>query len=184
MLSRDEAFNLVTSKVKDDRYVKHMLAVEAIMRSLAERLGEDVELWGLTGLLHDLDFEETKESPNEHGLVSARLLEGRVPREVLEAIKAHNYENTGVEPREVMAKALIAADAVSGLIVACALVMPNKKLNELRVSTIEKKFRSKDFARGVDRNRIMMCEQIGLTLNEFFQLSLEALKRIAERLGL
>ncbi|MCX8204513.1 MAG: HDIG domain-containing protein [Candidatus Nezhaarchaeota archaeon] len=184
MLSRREALSLLMSRVRDERYVKHMLAVEAIMRRMAERMKEDVEAWGLVGLLHDLDFEEAKEAPAEHGLLAAKELEGKVPGEVVEAIKAHNFENTGVEPRSSMAKALVAADAVSGLLVACALVTPSRKLSELKVSTIEKKFRSKDFARGVDRKRILVCEQLGLTLTEFFQLSLEALREVADELGL
>lgn len=184
MLSREEALELVRSRVRDERYVKHMMAVEAIMRRLAERLGGDAEAWGMAGLLHDLDFEETKGEPAKHGLLAAAELEGKVPSEVAEAIRAHNFENTGVEPRSAMAKALIAADAVSGLLVACALVMPNRKLSELKVNTVEKKFRSRDFARGVDRRRVAACEELGLTLTEFFELSLEALRGIAEELGL
>ncbi|RLF11552.1 MAG: phosphohydrolase [Thermoprotei archaeon] len=184
MLSREDALSLVKARVRDERYVKHMLAVEAIMRKLAERLGGDPEPWGLAGLLHDLDFEETKEDPARHGLKAAQELEGKVPSEVVEAIKAHNFENTGVEPRSPMAKALVAADAVSGLLVACALVMPHRKLEEVKVSTVERKFKSKDFARGVDRSRVAMCEQLGLSLSEFFELSLEALKEVAGELGL
>lgn len=184
MLSRGEALELVRSKVRDERYVRHMLAVEAIMRRLAERLGEDVEKWGLAGLLHDIDFEETRADPARHGLLAAAELEGRVPSEVIEAIKAHNFENTGVEPRSPMAKALIAADAASGLLVACALVMPGRRLSELRVETVERKFRSRDFARGVDRRRVAACEELGLTLTEFLHLSLEAMRGVASELGL
>ncbi len=184
MLTRDEALALVKSKVRDERYLKHMLAVEAIMRRLAERLGGDPELWGLVGLLHDIDFEGTKDDPSRHGLVAEEILKGLVPEEALRAIKAHNYEHTGVEPASLMEKALIAADAVSGLLVACALVMPNKKLEEVTVKTVEKKFKSKDFARGVDRGRIERCKELGLTREEFFELSLEALKAVASELGL
>lgn len=184
MLTREEALSLAQAKIRDERYFKHLLAVEAIMKRLAERLGEDPEVWGLAGLLHDIDFEETRGDPSRHGVVAAEMLKDKVPSEVLEAIKAHNFEHTGVEPRSLMDKALIAADAVSGLLVACALVMPNKRLEEVKVSTVEKKYRSRDFARGVDRRRVAMCEQLGLSLSEFFELSLEALKQVAGELGL
>ena len=91
MLSREEALSLVKSRVRDDRYLKHMLAVEAIMEKLAERLGGDPETWGLAGLLHDLDFEETKDDPARHGLKAAQELEGKVPSEVVEAIKRYGW---------------------------------------------------------------------------------------------
>jgi len=184
LLNRREALSLVEAKVRDERWVKHALAVEAIMRGLAERLGGDPELWGLAGLLHDLDFVETRGDPQRHGLVAAELLKGRVPDEVVRAIAAHNYENTGVRPESAMERALIAADAVSGLLVACALVMPSRKLDEVTVRTVERKYRSKDFARGVDRQRIALCEQLGLSLAEFFELSLRALRMVAGELGL
>lgn len=183
-MTREEALSLARAWIRDERYFKHLLAVEAIMRKLAERLGESLEAWGLAGLLHDVDFEVTRDEPSRHGVVAAEVLKGKVPDEVLEAIKAHNFEHTGVEPSSSMAKALIAADAVSGLLVACALVMPSRRLEEVKVSTVEKKYRSRDFARGVDRQRIAMCEQLGLSLSEFFKLSLEALRQVAGELGL
>jgi hypothetical protein len=161
-----------------------MLAVEAIMRKLANNLGEDEDLWGLTGLLHDIDFEETKDYPERHGLKAIELLRGDVPEDVLRAIKAHNHEYTGVEPETTMEKALVASDALSGLLVACALVMPSKKMSEVKIKTIKKKFKDKDFARGADRSRISLCEDIGLTREKFFEIGLEALKGISQQLGL
>lgn len=161
-----------------------MFAVEAIMKSLAEHLGESNELWGLTGLIHDLDFEEVKGDMKRHGIVSAEILEGRVPEDVIHTIKAHNFEYTGVDPVTKMDKALIAADAISGLIIACALVMPSKRLSEVKVKSINKKFRESSFARGVDRNRIMFYEDLGIERDTFFQLALEALQSIHKKLGL
>ncbi|RLI09873.1 phosphohydrolase [Candidatus Bathyarchaeota archaeon] len=153
------------------------------MRALARELGEDEELWGLTGLLHDLDYEETKGDFSRHGLRSAELLEGKLPQEALHAIMAHN-DLTGVKPEGKLDLALRAADALSGLIVATALVMPNKKLAEVKLSTLRKKFKAKDFARGADRDRIRLCEQLGLSLERFLELGLEAMKAIASDLGL
>ncbi len=183
-MDKDEALRLVEENVSDRRIVLHMIAVSAIMRALARYLGEDEEEWGLVGLLHDIDYERTKADPARHGLEAENILRGRVSEEVLRAIKAHNFENTGVKPETRLENALIAADAVSGLIVASALVMPHKKLEEVRVETLEKKFRQKDFARRVSRERIMFCEKLGLSREKFFELALEALKGISGELGL
>ncbi len=183
-MNRDEALTLVKENVGNKKLLNHMLAVEAIMRRLAEHLGENVEVWGLTGLLHDIDYEKTLGNPKAHGLVAEEILGGRVKDEVVRAIKAHNYENTGVEPLSTMEKALIAADSISGLIIACALVMPSKKLRDVKLKTIRKKFKDKDFARGSSRERIMFCEEIGIERDEFFKIALEALQSIGEQLGL
>ena len=183
MITRREALRLLREHVSDDKLVKHMLAVEAIMRALARELGEDEELWGLTGLLHDLDYEETKDDFARHGLRSAELLEGKLPPEALHAIMAHN-DLTGVKPESKLDLALRASDALSGLVVATALVMPSKKLAEVKLSSLRRKFKAKDFARGARRDRIMLCEQLGISLERFLELGLEAMKAIASELGL
>ncbi len=183
MISRNEALELIEKYVKNDKLRKHMIAVEAIMRALARILSEDEELWGLVGLLHDLDYEIVGKDMNRHGLVSAQILEGKLPSEALNAIRAHN-ELTGFSNDSKLAIALKAADQVSGLIIATALVMPNKKLAEVKVKSLKKKFKQKDFARNVKRDKIMLCEKLGLSLNEFFQISLEALQNISKELGL
>ncbi len=169
--------------MRNERFVKHVIAVEAIMLKLAGELGEDEELWALAGLLHDADYELTKSQVEKHGLLAAEILKNKVPENVLRAIKAHN-PRTGYEPQTKMEKALVAADAVSGLLVACALVMPSKKIAEVKVGTVTKKFKAKDFARRVDRKRILMREEMGLTKERFFEIALESLKEIAEDLGL
>ncbi len=183
MISRDEALSLVKKYIKNDKLIKHMLAVEAIMRKIAEYLNEDVELWGLTGLLHDLDYELTGGDLNVHGLKTIEILRNKLPEKALEAIKCHN-ENLGFEAKTKLALALRAADHVSGLIIATALVMPNKKLEEVKVKSLRKKFKQKDFARSVNRNKILLCEKIGIDLMKFLELSLIALKEIASDLGL
>ena len=182
-MSREEALNLLREYVRNDKLLKHMLAVEAIMRALAVRLGEDPELWGLAGLLHDLDYEITQSDPAKHGIVAAEILKDKLPDHVLRAIMAHNTQ-TGVKDDSKLAIALRAADAVSGLIVATALVMPNKKLREVKLDTLIRKFKQKDFARGVKREQILECEKLGLKLEEFLELSLRALQETAEQLGL
>ena len=182
-MDRGEALRLVEENVSNRKIVLHMIAVSAIMRALARYFGEDEE-WEIVGLLHDVDYERTKANPTRHGLEAENILKGRVSEEVLRAIKAHNFENTGVAPESDLEKALIAADAVSGLIIASALVMPSKKLEEVRVETLERKFKQKDFARNVSRERIRFCEQLGIPLREFLEISLNALKEISSDLGL
>ncbi len=182
MLSEEEAFGLLHRYVKNDKLRKHMLAVATIMRRLARKLKENDMLWFLTGLLHDLDYEMV-ENFKEHGIKSAEILKNVLPEEALEAIRAHN-EMTGYESKTRLAIALKAADQVSGLIIATALVMPHKKLEEVKLSSLKKKFKQKDFARSVKRDKIKLCEQLGLSLEEFLELSLEALKEIHDKLGL
>lgn len=183
-MDREEALRIVREKVANDKIVLHMIAVSAIMRELARHLGRDEGVWELAGLLHDIDYELTKDEPSRHGLEAEKILGSSVPPEIIRAIKSHNFENTGVRPESDMEKALIAADAVSGLIIAAALVMPNKKLAEVSVETLKRKFKQKDFARNVSRERIMFCEQIGLTLDDFLEISLRALNGISGELGL
>jgi len=182
-MNREEALKLVKEYLKEEKHLKHVLAVEAIMRGLAEYLNEDVEKWGLVGLLHDLDFELVGKDLNEHTKKTAEILKGKVSEEIIHAIMAHN-EKSGVQAQNKMEYALRAADAASGLIIATALVMPHKKLTEVKVKSIKKKFKSKDFARNVSRERIRECEKLGLELTKFFEIALKALQGVASKLGL
>lgn len=175
--------DFLNEHISNENLKKHMIAVSAIMQGLARKFGEDEETWMLTGLLHDVDYERVGGDMERHGLVSAEMLEGRLPEECLHAIKAHN-ESVGVKAESLLDKSLIAADAVSGLIVAAALVMPNKRLSEVKVSTLKKKFKDKSFARNVDRNRIRVCEEIGLGFEEFLGIALESLQGVSAQLGL
>jgi putative nucleotidyltransferase with HDIG domain len=184
MLAREEALNLVKKHISKKNILYHMLAVEAIMRSLARHFGEDEEKWGLVGLVHDVDYEKTETTPEKHSLIAEQILKEALPEELLRAVKAHNFKHTGVKPESRMEKALIASDAISGLLVACALVMPSKKLAEVKVETVAKKFKDKDFARGAERERILICEEIGIPREKFFEISLNGLKEIATEIGL
>jgi putative nucleotidyltransferase with HDIG domain len=182
-MKREEAFDLVKQNIKRENLLKHMLAVEAIMRKTAEFLGEDKEKWGLVGLLHDIDFEKMKE-PKDHGVMATDILRRKVDDETLHAIKAHNYEYTGATPNSKLDYSLIAADSISGLIIACALVMPSKKLAEVRVDSIAKRFKEKDFARNCIRDRILFCEKVSVSKEKFYEIALKALQDNAESLGL
>jgi putative nucleotidyltransferase with HDIG domain len=184
MLTRDEAFALVKQHVTKRNVIYHMLAVEAIMRNMAKYFGEDENQWGLIGILHDVDYEKTEATPEKHSLVAEEILKGSVPYELIRAIKTHNAKYTGVMPENRMEKALIAADAISGLLVACALVMPSKKLTDVKVETVAKKFKDKDFARGAERERILVCEEIRIPKEKFFEIALNGLKNISTEIGL
>lgn len=184
MITREEALAFLKKYIRNENLIKHSLAVEAIMRSLAKKLGRDEDIWGLTGLLHDLDYEYTQDNPMEHGLITCEMLKGLVPEDILDAIRAHNYRYTSQTPTRTLEKALIAADAVSGLIIAAALVMPSKKLSDVGVDTLMKKFDDKSFARGVDRRKISICYDLGIPLKEFLDISLKSLQSIASCLDL
>ena len=184
MLSREEAVNLLTKYLVDEKLIKHSLAVEAILREMARYLHEDEELWGITGLLHDMDFEYTKEEPQKHTVVTAQMLSGLVPENSIDAIKSHNYTHTAQLPINALDRALIAADAVSGLVIATALVVPTKKLADVKSVTLINKFKDRSFAAGCDRKRILLCEDTGLELDKFLELSLKALQDISDKLGL
>jgi hypothetical protein len=184
MMSREEALELLHKYLRQQNLIKHSLAVEAILKATAQKLNKNEELWAQVGLLHDLDYDYTKENPEKHALITSEVLEGLLPEEGINAIKSHNYQHTFQIPETSLDKSLIAADAVSGLIIAAALVMPSKKLSEVTVRTLVKKFKDKTFASGCNRKRIELCEDIGINRDDFLQLSLMALQNIADDLDL
>ena len=187
--SRADALALVHEYTASESLRKHMLAVEAAMRAYAERFGEDVERWGLTGLIHDFDYErfpnDAHSATEEHPSEGVRILRARGwPEDVLQAILGH-AEYTGV-PRETrMAKALYAVDELTGMITATALVRPSKSVNEVDAKAVRKKMKDKAFARGVSREGIAQgAAELGVDLDEHIQFVIDAMKREAAALGL
>jgi putative nucleotidyltransferase with HDIG domain len=183
-MNREEALELVKENIKKETLFKHMLAVEAIMKGVAEYLNEDKEKWELTGLLHDIDFGRTENDIEHHALIAEEILKDNVDEEIIRAIKSHNFEHTNVNPETNMENILIAADAISGLIIAAALIVPSKKLADVKVKSIKKKFKQKDFARNCNREKILFCEKVGIPKEKFFEISLIALQNISDQLGL
>jgi putative nucleotidyltransferase with HDIG domain len=184
-MDRQQAIDLLHKHMEADNLLKHCLATEAVMRALAERLDEPVALWGITGLLHDLDYEETADQPSQHGLRTAAMLaESDLPPEVITAIKAHNAEMLGVERKSKLDFALTCAESITGLVVATALVYPDKRLASVKPKSILKRMKQKDFARRVNRDQIRLCEDVGVTLADFADLSLRAMQGISDELGL
>jgi len=183
-MTRDEALDSISVNVENQNTVKHMLATEAIMRALARRLGEDEEEWGLTGLLHDIDMELTEGDMKIHSTLGADLARELGASEAMaHAILCHN-ETHGIPLETKLDKALYCADPLTGLVIAAALVRPDKKLAGVEAKSLRKKFREKSFAAGASREQISQCTEIGLELDDFLELGLEAMKGIADDLGL
>lgn len=181
---RDEALKLVQEKIKNQNLIKHCLAVEAVMRDLAEYFNEDVVKWSLAGLLHDIDYEETKDDPNKHSLIGGEMLEKLgLDKEIVEAVKAHN-EIHGLCRETKMTKALFCSDPMTGLIVASTLVLPNKKIINLTAENVLNRFKEKHFARGANREVIAACSELSLSLKDFVKISLSAMQKISLELGL
>ena len=184
-MNRTEAIELLHQHIKNENLRKHCYASEAVMRALAEKLGEDPDKWGLAGLLHDLDVEMVDADPLIHGLETAKILEEkRVDPEVIDAIRMHNEEAHGQTRTTKFHHALAAGETITGLIIATSLVYPDKKINSVKPKSITKRMKEKAFAASVNRETIMECEQIGLPLPEFAEICLNAMKAINSELGL
>lgn len=182
LLSREDALRLMKEHVKNKNLRKHMLAAEAVMAGLAERLGEDRDVWAMAGLLHDLDYDQTVKSPAQHGTRTVEMLEEYdLPGEILQAILAH-CERVPCSSR--MDRALYAADPITGLIVAATLMHPNRKLRHVDTGFVLKRFKEKRFAAGANRDQIQTCEELGLPLEEFVGIALARMQGIADELGL
>jgi putative nucleotidyltransferase with HDIG domain len=183
-MNRQEALESIRENVENENLIKHMLATEAIMRALARQMGEDENEWGLAGLLHDIDVELTDGDMNSHSKLGADLARDLGASEaVANAILCHN-ERHGVIPETNMEKALFCADPLTGLITAATLVRPDKKLAGLEEKSVRKRFKEKGFAAGASREQIARCSDIGLELDEFIAIGVEAMKGIAPQLGL
>jgi len=182
MINREQALAMVKQNISNKNLIKHMIAVEGVMRRFARHFDEDEELWGLTGLLHDLDYDQTVDDFARHGFITEELLQRvDVPPEMIRAIKSH----PGHVPTETtMEKTLFAADPVTGLIVAAALMHPDKKIASLDLDFLKRRFKEKRFAAGADREQISKCSELDMDLDEFLQLSLEGMCDVAEELGL
>lgn len=181
-MNRQEALALVQERVKTKNLVKHMLAVEAGMRALAPRFGEEPERWALAGLIHDLDYEETKDRPDVHGYRTVELLRARgfADEGILGAILAHAGHR---EPEKPMEIALTAADPLTGLIVAAALVHPDK-VGGLTAQNVLNRYREKGFARSASREGIALGAKLGMSLEAFVETVLGAMQAARADLGL
>jgi putative nucleotidyltransferase with HDIG domain len=182
-MSRDQALAIVNEFVENENLIRHMLAVEAAMRFYAEKFGEDEDTWGITGLLHDFDWE-IHPTLEEHPQAGAPILRERgVPEEIVRAILSH-ADHTGVPRQTRMEKALYACDELTGLIVAVALVRPSHSLEDLKVKSVRKKWKDRSFAAGANREEITQAtEEFGIDLWEHVENVIQAMRRIGPELG-
>lgn len=185
MLSREEAFKLVTTWTTSKNLIKHMLAVETAMGGLAKHFSEDENLWKIVGLLHDADYEKY---PEKHPQILINELEKQKQiKEIIDAIKAHAWKFNGfkAEPKNNLEWSLYCSDELTGLIVAVTLVRPTRKIKDVTVNDILKKWNQKGFAAGVDRKNIEFCEdKLGIKLPDFIGIILTSMQSIATELGL
>ncbi len=184
MISRKEALILLKKYLRDEDNIKYSIAVEAVLREIAKKLERDVDLWGLTGLLHNLDYEFTASNPEQRGTLSSQLLEDLLPERGVDAIRANNYVHTDYMPTTAIDKSLIAVVAVTGFIMEVARNMPNKKIDEITLDKLKAKFVDSTFATKYNRNKIKLCTDFGIDLKTFLEISLNSLKSINNNLKL
>lgn len=184
-IRRDEAVLLLKEYVKNEKMLAHCYASEQVMRALARRLGRDEEKWGLAGLLHDIDVELVDADLNIHGLEARRILsEKGVDPEIVNAVFMHNEVASKRERQTEFEHALAAGETITGIIIATALVYPDKKIASVKPKSVTKRMKEKAFAASVSRENIMECEKIGMSLDEFATICLDAVKEIGPRIGL
>ncbi len=183
-MEREALVKEVESRIVTKNLLKHILAVEAVMRALARRFGEDEDRWGAAGLLHDIDYEETKTDPDTHSLLSGKIAKDLgFDDEIVDAVKAHN-ERHGIPRTTNMSKALYSGDPLTGLIVAAALISPEKKLSAIDTAFVVHRMGEESFAKGANRDIIRACSELGLSLDEFVSIGLQAMQGIHDELGL
>ncbi|MDD3629171.1 MAG: phosphohydrolase [Actinomycetota bacterium] len=187
MINRTQALNFLNQQISNKNTIKHLLATEAMMRELAKKSNGNEEEWALAGLLHDADYNDSVPEERQ-GIEVTKILRDKgfeIPDNVAHAMAAHNWHSTGVEPDNPMDWSLFCGDSLTGLIVACALVRPDKKLASVTPEFVMKKFNEKSFAAGTRREDIALCEEkLGIPLPDFIETVLRAMQNISDELGL
>jgi uncharacterized protein len=185
LIPREEALGILKEYVKNDRMLSHSLASEAVLRALAKRLGRDADKWGLAGLLHDVDVEATNADPQLHGPTGAKwLAEMGIDEDIADAIRMHNEAAVGIPRSTEFQYALAAGETITGLITATTYVYPDRKVASVKPKSVVKRMKEKAFAASVKRENIMECEKLGISIDEFAALSIEAMAGIADQIGL
>ena len=182
MISRSEALELLHHYMHEEYHIQHALSVEAIMHALADYLQQDKELWGMVGLLYDLDCEYTFDQPENHAILTAQIIKGLIPEKGITAILAHNYVHTNVIPTTIIDKALLVSDAVTDLIIASAQSMISKKIKRLTATTIRKNLKDESFTTKGIKEKLLLCTDLGIDTNKLVVLSLNSLQNIRSSL--
>lgn len=184
-MTREEALKLLNEKLSNKNLIKHSLAVEAAMRELAIHFNENPEIWSMAGLLHDLDYEATANDWTKHGVLTEEWLQNSgISQEIFDIIKAHNSDALNIKRNTLAEKAIFAVDPVTGLITAATLMNPERKIANLEVKSIMKKFKNSKFAAGANREHIATCQDCGLSLEEFITIVLRSMQKVSDDLGL
>ena len=183
-MNREQSLELLHKHIKNEKMIAHCLASEAVMRKVAERLGQNADEWGLAGLLHDIDVEMTNADPYTHGKKSRELIGDILPENAIDAIEMHNEVSAGKERSTMIQNALAASETITGLIFATALVYPDKKIASVKVKSVVKRMKEKHFAASVKRENIMECERVGLSLDEFTEIALKAMSENSDKYGM
>ncbi len=185
MITRTHALELISQHITTDNTKKHLLATEALMRALAQKFNEDEDRWGIAGLLHDIDLDLTKHELHKHGIVGYDMLQNEdMDEEMRTAIKKHNYM-LELTPETLLEKALYVTESMTGFIVAVTLMQPTKKLADVGIASVLKKWKDKKFAAGVNRNIVEKCQDmLGMSLEEVAIICLEAMQEIHGDIGL
>lgn len=190
-ITKEQADRLVGEHINDDVMKLHLFESEAIMRALAKHFGEDEEKWGIIGFLHDIDWDITKNDQENHCIKCREILQASGGTDFLiETIQSHGYDNEYIpalkdKKRETKIQhCLAAAETLTGLIFASAMIQPDKKLSSVKLESLKKKFKNKSFAAKCDRKIIMECEEVGIKIDDFLEVGLVALQGISEKLGL
>ena len=189
MLNRDDAWTLLCEYTQNENLLKHALAVKACVRAYARKLGGDEHLWGLTALLHDFDYErwpnDAHHPTQEHPYEGSKILRERgYPEELIRAILSH-ADYSGVPRQTLLEHALFACDELAGFLTACALVKPGKSIFEVETDSVKRKLKDKAFARGVNRQDVLKgAEELGVPLEEHISFCIEAMRAVADRIGL
>jgi len=184
MISRENATKLLNQHIQNANMIKHCVASEAVLRAIAQKLNKNQEEWGLAGLLHDIDVEITQADPYKHGPYAAIMLDGLLTPEAIDAIVMHNEMATGKERTTVFQHALAAGETITGLIMATAMVYPDRKLASVKTKSITKRMKEKAFAASVKRENILECELFGIPINDFAEMALIAMQKISPELGM
>ena len=191
-MNREEAYKTLTKLIKNQNLIKHHLACEAVMKVLYRKFTpstgqnpQDEEKWGIVGLLHDADYELTRNHPEKHTLVLEEKIGSKLPEDVMYAILSHNFANNQVLPKSAMDWSIYCADELTGLIIAATLVNPEKKLASVTTDFVINRFNEPSFARGANRDQILACQdKLGIPIRDFIDLSLKAMQSISHELGL
>lgn len=189
-MNRDEAYLILKDLVKNENLIKHHLACEASMKALYKRFyqnqnPQDEEKWAIVGLLHDADYELSKNHPEKHTLILEEKLKDKLDPKIMYAIKSHNWKFNDIMPKTMIDWSIFCCDELTGLIIAAALIHPDKKLSSLTLEFVLKRFNEPSFAKGADREQIKFCEkELSIPLNEFVSITLSSMQQIAPSLGL